>query len=49
MINAVIFDMDGVLSDSEWIYVEKILEVLREEGVFIEAWFRDWFEAVDTG
>ena len=37
MINAVIFDMDGVLSDSEWIYVEKILEVLREEGVFIEA------------
>ena len=37
MINAVIFDMDGVLSDSEWIYVEKILEVLREEGAFIEA------------
>ena len=34
---AVIFDMDGVLSDSEWIYVEKIIEVLREEGVFIEA------------
>lgn len=36
MINAVIFDMDGVLSDSEWIYVEKILEVLREEGIHIE-------------
>lgn len=34
---AVIFDMDGVLSDSEWIYAEKILEVLREEGIFIEA------------
>ncbi len=34
---AVIFDMDGVLSDSEWIYVEKILEVLREEGINIEA------------
>jgi len=37
MVNAVIFDMDGVLSDSEWIYVEKILEVLREEGIHIEA------------
>lgn len=34
---AVIFDMDGVLSDSEWIYAENILEVLREEGIFIEA------------
>lgn len=29
--------MDGVLSDSEWIYVEKILEVLQEEGIRIEA------------
>lgn len=37
MKKAFIFDMDGVLSDSEWIYVEKILEVLREEGVFIDA------------
>lgn len=37
MAKAVIFDMDGVLSDSEWIYVEKILEVLREEGIIIEA------------
>ena len=34
---AVVFDMDGVLSDSEWIYAEKILEVLREEGIYIEA------------
>ena len=34
---AVVFDMDGVLSDSEWIYAEKILEVLREEGTYIEA------------
>ncbi len=34
---AVIFDMDGVLSDSEWIYVDKILEVLRDEGVIIRA------------
>ena len=37
MVKAVIFDMDGVLSDSEWIYVEKILEVLREEDVCIDA------------
>lgn len=37
MAKAVIFDMDGVLSDSEWIYVEKILEVLREEGIRIGA------------
>ena len=32
---AVIFDMDGVISDTEWIYVEKVLQVLAEEGVFI--------------
>ena len=37
MKKAVIFDMDGVLSDSEWIYVDKILEVLREEDVCIDA------------
>ena len=37
MKKAVIFDMDGVLSDSEYIYVEKILEVLEEEGVHIKA------------
>ena len=30
---AVIFDMDGVISDTEWIYVDKVLEVLREEGI----------------
>lgn len=28
--------MDGVLSDSEWIYVDKILEVLQEEGIYIK-------------
>ncbi len=32
MKKAVIFDMDGVLSDSEWIYVDKILEMLGEES-----------------
>lgn len=37
MKKAVIFDMDGVLSDSEYIYVEKILEMLEEEGIRIEA------------
>ena len=37
MKKAVIFDMDGVLSDSEWIYVDKILEMLREEGICIDA------------
>ena len=37
MSKAVIFDMDGVLSDSEWIYVEKILSVLSEEGVNVPA------------
>ena len=30
---AVIFDMDGVISDTEWIYVDKVLQVLGEEGV----------------
>ena len=29
--------MDGVLSDTEWIYIEKILEVLQEEGIRIKA------------
>ena len=37
MKKAVIFDMDGVLSDSEYIYVEKILEMLDEEGVHVGA------------
>lgn len=37
MKKAVIFDMDGVLSDTEWIYVDKILEFLREKGIGIPA------------
>lgn len=37
MRKAVIFDMDGVLSDSEWIYVDKILVFLKEEGIDVPA------------
>ena len=34
---AVIFDMDGGLSDSEWIYEKKILQVLADEGISIKS------------
>lgn len=35
MKKAVIFDMDGVISDTEWIYVDKVLQILSEEGVYV--------------